>query len=269
MVTFPDHQQLLNAIPQRHSRRSFDPAKPVSLEMIDKLKTFATEFRPFDGIRTEVKECLPELPIFKGIVGGLGKASGAPIFAAVIVDTQQQAHAAKAGIIFESFVLKCTELGLGTCWIAGTYNKANANQYFSLKPNEKILSVTPIGYPVERKGFGEKMLSTLSGSHKRRSLSDIVLSDIPDQTWVHSALENVRIAPSAVNRQPWLISYENNTYSFFFNGSDTPNYSKAMDVGIAIAHFLLTIPVGKNYELNFHSIDFQQELSLVASVRIL
>jgi hypothetical protein len=60
-----------------------------------------------------------------------------------------------------------------------------------------------------------------------------------------SALESVRIGPSASNRQPWRIIREGVSYHFFLQR--TPGYDKMLgevrlqevDMGIALCHFEL------------------------------
>lgn len=46
----------------------------------------------------------------------------------------------------------------------------------------------------------------------------------------------VRLAPSAVNKQPWRIVKENNNYHFYIHGKG--NFPK-IDIGIALSHFHL------------------------------
>ncbi len=60
-------------------------------------------------------------------------------------------------------------------------------------------------------------------------------------------LENVRLAPSASNQQPWRIVYDDQQKTFSFYLSRTIGYRKLRDVsfeidmGIAMCHFELTV----------------------------
>jgi len=56
------------------------------------------------------------------------------------------------------------------------------------------------------------------------------------------ALELVRLAPSAVNRQPWRIVRQGDAFHFFKKRSMPANPLgdvQKLDVGIALAHFVL------------------------------
>ena len=58
---------------------------------------------------------------------------------------------------------------------------------------------------------------------------------------VFEALENVRVAPSAVNKQPWRVVIDGNAAHFYEKkdkGFATPDYDlQKIDVGIGMYHF--------------------------------
>jgi len=72
-----------------------------------------------------------------------------------------------------------------------------------------------------------------------RSLDELVDSSALEQApgWVKSALEAARIAPSAVNRQPWRFRLEPDRITV---SVDRPRFelgiSKRLDCGIAMLH---------------------------------
>lgn len=53
-------------------------------------------------------------------------------------------------IAFEHIVLTAFEEGLGTCWIAA-FDEEKARQTLGIPENVRILAMTPLGYPAEKK----------------------------------------------------------------------------------------------------------------------
>ncbi|KAL0245143.1 hypothetical protein GEMRC1_009223 [Eukaryota sp. GEM-RC1] len=268
MLTFPHHDDLQKAIPLRKSRRSYDTSRIVSRSVVDSLKEFAASFTPYEGIRIEISEARVDLPVFKGIFASFARAN-ASLFATLIVDNNQSFSRVKAGIVLEAFVLYCTAQSLGTCIISGTWYKDNIKRYYDLAENEDVLAVTPIGYCTDTKPFGERVLSTMAGSAKRKPMSTLILSDerTMELPWMTAALEAARISPSAINRQSWRFVTKDNQVAFFFDGRETPNYPKTLDVGLCIANFLVALPFGKSYDVTFHDVeDSTEDIYLVCTV---
>jgi nitroreductase len=54
------------------------------------------------------------------------------------------------GISFEHLVLAATDLGLGTCWI-GAFNETTAREALGVPGNIRVVALTPLGYPEEKK----------------------------------------------------------------------------------------------------------------------
>ena len=65
------------AIETRRSRRHFDPNRPIDPQSLAALEAACREFRPFPHVRAALVNA-PAKDIFRGIVGGYGKVSGAP-----------------------------------------------------------------------------------------------------------------------------------------------------------------------------------------------
>lgn len=53
------------------------------------------------------------------------------------------------GYLFEYFIMKLTQKGLSTCWLAGTFDRSAFSDY--VKPGYIIPAITPIGYPEDKK----------------------------------------------------------------------------------------------------------------------
>jgi nitroreductase len=159
------------------------------------------------------------------------------------------------GYCKELLILRATELGLGTCWLGGTFSSSSFARAVDLQKDELLPTVTPIGYPAQRKSLAEKVMRGVNGSDKRKPWSDIFFTgnfSTPlkqEQAGIYAeALENVRIAPSATNKQPWRVLYAAKRSAFHFYIARTFSYKlmgmfslQDIDLGIAMSHFALTM----------------------------
>jgi nitroreductase len=248
------------AIVQRHSRRQFEAGKAVPPEIWQRLQTVAHSFKPFPGVRIELENVGVET-IFKGALGTYGKVKDAPAYMAIIADSKQPNFQETAGYTAEGLILEATSMGLSTCWVAGFFNPYAAAKQFPLQSGERILAVSPLGYSAETKTLEEKVLSGFARSQKRLPLTQMVSGLEPSRYpgWMPGALEAARLAPSAMNRQPWRIYLEPNSALFSTSGGLTDfNVSKRLDCGIAMLHFEVAA--------RFHSVFGQWEFLDVPQV---
>jgi len=226
------------AIAARTSRRVFT-GRPPDEDSLARLETVCREFRPFLGVRTILVRESPEA-VFKGLVGGYGKVKGAPLYAAFVADTAASRFQESVGYVGEAFVLEATALGLGTCWVSGFFRPAAAAEHVSLEPGEKILAVTPVGEALEMLTFGEKTMKAFVKASGRRPLGSLILSGEISEEWQRRALEAARLAPSAVNRQPWRFRVEPGTIAVSADGgAPAGEAAKRLDCGIAMLHLEL------------------------------
>lgn len=145
----------------------------------------------------------------------------------------------KVGYSGEGIILEATALGIGTCWVGKSLDHAIASSFVSLQEQERILAVFPAGYAADKASFEEKLLTGFGQTHRRKPLSSLV-TGVPEMewpAWIRTALTTARVAPSAVNRQPWrfLIEPDSITVSVD-NLNDSHGISKRLDCGIAMLH---------------------------------
>lgn len=169
-----------------------------------------------------------EEKLFRPMFLWYGKITGASCFAAFVASQEAGAHS--LGYMGEAFILEATALGLGTCWVGASYHKALAKSVLPLQEGERIVAVTPLGIAAESyAGRPRKSLEELTG------LSQAQLQALPE--WQQSALSCARVAPSAVNRQPWRFLPGEKGIEVIQTGS---NYGYgAVDLGIAMLHIEL------------------------------
>ncbi len=70
--------------------------------------------------------------------------------------------------MFEQVILFCTDLGLGTCWLGGSFNRSDFKKQIQLTANEKLRIVSPVGYASDRKRFLEKYIVKADNKHASR-----------------------------------------------------------------------------------------------------
>lgn len=225
-------------IESRRSRRQFNASRPVQEQVFKDLKSICDGFRPFSNTRAVlIKENVDD--IFKGVIGAYGKVKDALLAIAFIGDMNDIHVQEKTGYIGEGIILEATALGLSTCWVAGFFKPQVVTSIIKMEKDEKILAVTPVGYAVEEETMEEKLVTGFRRTHLRKPLSKLTtgLQEVDWPEWIKSALEAARLAPSAINRQPWGFHVESDaiTVSVRTAGPDF-NVSKRLDCGIALLH---------------------------------
>jgi nitroreductase len=225
------------AIFVRRSRRSFIDRLPEE-EKLERLEKVCREFRPFAGVRAEFLRNSPE-KVFKGIVGGYGKITGAPYYVALIGSSEFPNTEEGIGYTGEGVILEATALGLGTCWVSGFFWPDAVKNHIALADRERVYAVTPIGYTEKGFSLKEKFYSVAAGSLKKKPLEEIVEGTVSEK-WQEKAIEAARIAPSASNRQPWRFVVGEKSITVRVNSpKDSDRYPKRLDCGIAMLHIEL------------------------------
>lgn len=226
-------------IEQRRSRRNFDGKLPKN-NHLKKIQAVCNDFRPFDGIRAVLVKESPD-SVFKGIIGAYGIIKDSKAFIAFIGNEKNQAVEEQVGYMGEGIILEAEAIGLNTCWIGGTYRPEIVDSLIDLEENEKVYAITPIGYAKRRLGFEERVMSGFGLMHRRKSLSELVKGvkkkDLPG--WIRYSLEAARLAPSAVNRQPWVFMVEKDSIIVAVNDKNLKRESvmpKRLCCGIAMLH---------------------------------
>lgn len=251
-----------SAINKRHSRRQFN-GNDLATDIYSSLLDFSKELSGFvQGARVVVVNEQPEA-VFKGAVGSYGKIKGAPAYAAFIGNMENRYVQQQVGYLGQCFILEATALELATCWVGGFFRPDTVEKQVDMKSDEQVLAVTPIGYADKNYTLEEKFMSGFSTTYKRKDLQQLCLQD-PQQLpeWAIPMLNAARLAPSAVNRQPWRFSVQENTIKISVdNTKDTHNISKRLDCGIAMLH----VEVGAGYNGirgQWHNLDEKTDVAL-------
>ena len=214
-------KRLAAAIPNRVSCRAY--AAPPSTADWASLAYAAERYR-LPGARLVL--CKVSEVLFTGTLLGMGRVTGCTAVAAVVCSPAQPLSRLHAGFLGEAFALEATGLGLGTCWVSGTYRKRMLD--VRLEDDEIVLCVIAVGVPAPD--------SVDPSSRKRKPIERIARGyDRWSATW-RDVARAVQAAPSAMNMQPWQLALEEKR--FILDGNDRSQ----LDLGIALCHAELTLP---------------------------
>jgi hypothetical protein len=245
---------MIDAMKRRISCRTYS-GRPVEPERMEKLQGFLQSNRE-TIFGTPVRFQLIDLDELQGgktgALGTYGVIKGARRFMAGAVDNRPRAME-DYGYCMEKNILQATALGLGTCWLGGTFNRSGFAETMGLKDEELLPAVSPVGHSGDKRSMVERFFRFSAGSDKRKPWQELFFDgDLHTPLQKASAgpyetpLECVRIGPSASNKQPWRIT--RNAEAFHFYLQRTPGYNAVfgdikmqnIDMGIAICHFELS-----------------------------
>lgn len=157
------------------------------------------------------------------------------------------------GYSFERLCLFAESLGIGTVMLAGTLSRKTFEEAMEVKDQEVMFVASPIGYPADKKSIREKMMRKVVKADERLPFNTIFFEDsfekglLPENArQFRDALEMMRLAPSAVNKQPWRAIVCQNKVHFYEmkNKASSKNQLgdiKKVDMGIGLCHFDLTL----------------------------
>ena len=234
--------EIRDIIRTRKSVRSFDgrPLRPEDRERLEQYaRTITNPFGvPVNFVFLDAREYGLSSPVL----------TGETLYVAGIVEKGPYADVAY-GFSFEKLVLYAWSLGIGTTWIGGTMKRELFERAAGLSDGEMMPCMSPLGYSAKKRSVKETMMRAGVGADSRMDPEKLFFDGVygvplsPDSEEVREALEAVRWAPSAVNRQPWRIVAAGGLFHFYekrdkkYTGEKTGDLQK-IDVGIALCHFV-------------------------------
>ena len=254
----------------RRSVRTFD-GKPLAQEDLEKLREFIPTIRnPYD------------IPVEFILLDAKSNGLSSPVLTGetmyVAAKVEKQPHAEEAfGYSFEKLVLYAWSRGIGTTWIGGTMKRELFEKALGLKESELMPCISPLGYPAVRMSVRETLMRKGVKADERKPASELFfdraffLPLYEERKDIADALEMVRLAPSAVNRQPWKIVRQGRVYHFYLKhdkgyvGKATGDLQK-VDMGIAVCHFMSGVNGG--FELSDPGIPTETGVEYIASVTV-
>ncbi len=180
-------------------------------------------------------------------LGTYGTIKGARNFIGVAAADEEFALEA-VGYSFEKLILYAASLGLGTCWLGGTFQRSQFASAMGFQDKELFPAISPIGHPFGKKRLRDSVVRWAAKSDQRKSWKEIFykgdfshpLTEADAGAYAFP-LEMLRLAPSAVNKQPWQIVQGENCYHFYEAKtlSEEKFDIQRVDIGIAACHFHL------------------------------
>ncbi len=184
-------------------------------------------------------------------LGTYGFITGARLYLAAAVREGPGAMP-DAGYCMEQAIVGITRLGLGTCWLGGTFKRASFARRMDMADGEVIPAISPVGYAHDRRTARERVMRRFVGADQRKPWEELFFEGSLGRPLrgeaagrYSVALECLRLAPSASNNQPWRIVKAKEAAAFHFFLKRTRGYARLLkaadlqlvDMGIAMAHF--------------------------------
>ena len=254
-----DMKNVMEIIKKRESIRTYDDTKPVSEEDRCRLEECMMDNR-VGPLGNAVRFCLLELGRVSRDelrrLGTYGVIRGAGLYLLGAVP-DAAGSMEDLGFCMERIILETTALGLGSCWLAGTFRRSSFARQMGLEEGELLPAISPIGYAADKKSVLEKMMKMGARSQRRKPWHELFFSGDRKTPLTETeagiyreALEAVRLGPSASNRQPWRIikDLEGRFHLYlqenrFYNRALGKIRIQNMDMGIAMCHFSLVAGV--------------------------
>jgi nitroreductase len=228
---------LLTAIEQRRSRRKYIP-KALDQYAAETLQGFITDHGSRENLKMQL--VVNNRAAFKGFRKSYGMFSGVLNYIALIADKDDTISLEKLGYYGEMLVLQATSLGLGTCWVGGTFDRNSCP--VALDKGESVVCAITVGEATQELSAKEKLIRW--GTHRKsKTIEQMYTSDVPVPDWFTSGMKSVQKAPSAVNRQPVMFSYNGSAVTA--SVADITGDGFAFDLGIVKLHFELGVGGGK------------------------
>jgi hypothetical protein len=268
---------IVDVIRARYSCRTYQE-RPIQADLQQRLSSFvaSTTTGPFgNGARFELAAATAEdRAALKGLgtYGFIKGATGFLIGATQASDGDMEDY----GYLLERIILFATDLGLGTCWLGGSFTKSSFARKILARDDEVVPAVASVGYIALNPRFMDSLIRRGAASDRRlpwhrlffERTFDSPLS--PEAAGAHAVpLEMVRLGPSASNKQPWRIVRSGNAWHFFLQrtrGYGQGRFGKAwttadmqrIDMGIAMCHFEL---VSRELGLAGHWLDAEPDIA--------
>ena len=205
---------------------------PISPEQVRQLNKSIAQYNSSAGLHIQLICERPEP--FASLAKSYGMLSGVRNYLVFAGPDSDPDLDEKCGYYGELIILTATAMGLGTCWVGGTYDPHSCQCH--LEPGERLVCVASIGHTPEERTGREKLIRRIA-QRSSKSVAELAsgLSHAP--SWFMSGMAAVQRAPSARNGQPYrFVKKRDNSVQVHL--TDTTPFA-LVDLGIAKLHFEL------------------------------
>lgn len=216
-----EHTNFYDYMFKRKSVRKYNMVS-IDQSMLDKISGHIETLKPmYSDIKVKMSVVLPDT--IKNMV-----PTKIPYYIAVYSE-KKEGYLTNAGFMLQQMDLFLSANGIGSCWMGMTKPSKKSQEY---KNYEYVIAMA-FGMPDEplyRKNIFE---------FSRKTIQNI--SNISGESDMNSIIEAARVAPSAVNGQPWYFKVSDGMIHAY---CIKPNVIKAItmknlnkiDMGIALCH---------------------------------
>ncbi len=238
-----EHTQLIDAINIRTAVRAYDP-DPIDDDTARQLDMTIDAVNTLADLRIQLVRDQPAVFAQANESGHLTHAAN---YLAVVGPTNDDEAKERAGFYAERVVLAATLRGLGTCWVKGSWDCDEAARHCRIKSGEELYLGIVIGYPQNhqtRMSTSYDELVDIQRTHRDSKSYEQFTAHMDDADrnaapqWFKNGVEAAMKAPSAMNRQPIVFSY--NADDDTATASIDPHIDSSCstnDLGIAKLHF--------------------------------
>lgn len=160
------------------------------------------------------------------------------------------------GYLLEAAVLAASSMGVGSCWLGGSFRPGPFGRAIAVREQESVPAVVAFGYPAARRPVVDKLIEMHHNDGNRRAAWESRFFDendfeVPARAEhlgrVRDLFAAVHAAPSSCNTQPWRVVRAGGGLFHLYFARDQ-RYSKKdrlignadlqlIDMGIAMRHF--------------------------------
>lgn len=226
---------IIEAIHARHSIRTFcgEPLQASVKEALE--KAIENTYSPFEGKVTMRLASVGIGEEFRPSTYGVIRNA---LDFLLLGFADDKWSAVSGGFRMEQVVLEATRLGLGTCWVGGTFKKGSFAKAADLPQGQTLRAILPVGEAARRTGLLDRILRMAARSYRRRPFGDLFFvnnfsTSLPEDGQFAGPLRLMRVAPSATNSQPWRALVRGNQVDFYYK----PGNFSLIDMGIGLCHF--------------------------------
>jgi nitroreductase len=233
---------------RRYSCRTFS-SREIETEKQDLIRNFISGLEggaPFGNpIRFKLssrKQLKTENPFTTGTYGMI---KGTRAFIVGLIKNGAYKNFEDFGYCMEKAVMFVTDLGLDSCWIGGVFDRKTFGKIIEIKDNEILPAVIALGYGEGKRTIRDRLVRWGAKGDSRHPADRLFFNkDFQHPLRApHQILENIGLAPSASNKQPWRIVVDDGDFHFYLYRDKL--YSKLIprvdlqriDMGIAMCHF--------------------------------
>ena len=251
-------QPITDLIHQRFSCRSYtkEPLRASHRQLLADFVAASPSGPSGSEVRIELVAAIEQdSKALKGL-GTYGFVKGATAFLIGAIGPGEK-NLEDLGYLVERIVLYATDLGLGTCWLGGSFTKSSFAKRIAVRGDERVPAVVAAGYPAPKRGTVDSMVRQMAHARQRLPGEQLFFDGAFGAPLAPTAagdlavaLEMVRLAPSASNKQPWRIVKDGAVWHFYLQRTKGYREGRIMrlmkiddmqriDMGIAMCHFAL------------------------------